>query len=111
MRDLGCRGRVGVMSVVILLSACRAGVAQLSAADNAFVTEAKRAAAKYRAQAAAIADGFRPIGVEFPAMGEHWVSLQRVMANTIDPTLPSVLIYVTVNGRPTLGGVGFTSLL
>lgn len=111
MKELGYRSRMALMSIVILVGAGRALFAQRWASDTGFVTAAKRAAAKYRTQDAAIADGFRPVGLEFPAMGEHWVSLQRVMANTIDPTVPSVLIYVTVNGQPTLAGVGFTDLL
>jgi hypothetical protein len=99
------------MSMLSSIVASPIATAQSSQRDAAFVAAAKQAAAKYRTQAAAVADGFRPVGVEFPAMGEHWVSLQRVMANTIDPALPSVLIYVTVDGRPTLGGVGYTDLL
>lgn len=105
------RGTAVVMSILSLAAAGPIATAQPSQGDAAFIAAAKQAAAKYRTQAAAIADGFRPVGVEFPAMGEHWVSLQRVMANTIDASLPSVLIYVTINGRPTLGGVGYTDLL
>ena len=44
-------------------------------------------------------------------MGEHWVNLARVMADTLDPAMPPVLIYVMVNGAPQLGGVAFTDLL
>ena len=80
-------------------------------ADSGFIIAAKRGAMKYESQAAALAEGFRPVGVEFPAMGVHWVNLARVMADTVDPAQPSVLIYVTVNGEPRLGGVAFTDLL
>ena len=80
-------------------------------ANTAFVAAARAGAARYRSRDAAIADGFRPVGVEFPAMGEHWVNLARVMADTLDPAMPPVLIYVMVNGKPQLGGVGFTDLL
>jgi len=103
--------RTTVLLSVLSLAMAVSVTAQIPERDAAFIATAKNAASKYRSQAAAIADGFRPVGVEFPAMGEHWVSLQRVMANTIDPELPSVLIYVTINGRPTLGGVGYTDLL
>jgi hypothetical protein len=102
--------------LVLMLSGLLAAVplrAQhaLSASDSAFFAAARRASMKYRAQDAAIVDGFRPVGVEFPAMGEHWVSLPRVMEDLIDPARPSVLIYVTVNGVAMLGGVGYTDLL
>ena len=80
-------------------------------ANTAFVAAARAGAARYRSRDAAIADGFRPVGVEFPAMGEHWVNLARVMADTLDPAMPPVLIYVMVNGKPQLGGVAFTDLL
>jgi hypothetical protein len=104
-------GVIVIMSILSSIMAASFAVAQTSPHDAAFIVAAKRAAAAYRTQDAAIADGFRPVGVEFPAMGEHWVSLQRVMANTIDPALPSVLIYVTIGGHATLGGVGYTKLL
>ena len=80
-------------------------------ANTAFIAAARAGAARYRSRDAAIADGFRPVGVEFPAMGEHWVNLARVMADTLDPAMPPVLIYVMVNGKPQLGGVAFTDLL
>jgi hypothetical protein len=80
-------------------------------ANTAFVAAARAGAARYRSRDAAIADGFRPVGVEFPAMGEHWVNLARVMADTLDPSMPPVLIYVMINGTPQLGGVAFTNLL
>jgi hypothetical protein len=109
---IGSDHRRAVMALITILSSTlRVGVAQTPQHDSAFVATAKRAAAKYRSQDAAVADGFRPVGVEFPAMGEHWVSLQRVMANTVDPAQPSVLIYVTVKGQPMLGGVAYTRLL
>jgi hypothetical protein len=76
-----------------------------------FIAEARAGTKRYADQETAIAEGFVRVGVEFPAMGEHWVSLARVMADTVDPARPSVLIYVTVNGAPRLAGVAYTDLL
>ena len=76
-----------------------------------FVSDARNGTRRYRSQAAAIADGFKRVGVEFPAMGEHWVNLQRVMQDTLAPARPSVLIYVNVAGEARLAGVGYTALL
>lgn len=76
-----------------------------------FVAQAREGTRRYRSQEAAIADGFKRVGVEFPAMGEHWVSLQRVMEDSLVPTRPAVLIYVNVDGAPRLAGVAYTALL
>ena len=76
-----------------------------------FVAEARAATQRYQRQEAAMADGYKRVGVEFPAMGEHWVSLPRVMEDTLLASRPSVLIYTTVRGRPQLAGVGYTALL
>jgi hypothetical protein len=99
-----------LLLVSIAASAVGAQTAHISP-DSAFIVAAKRGAVKYESQSTAIAEGFRPVGVEFPAMGVHWVSLPRVIADTVDPAQPSVLIYVTVNGKPRLAGVAFTDLL
>jgi hypothetical protein len=76
-----------------------------------FVARAREGTARFRDQQAAIDAGFRRVGVDFPAMGEHWVSLHRVMADSFDPATPSVLTYVRVGGVPTLVGVAYTALL
>lgn len=76
-----------------------------------FVAEARAATQRYQRQEVALADGYKRVGVEFPAMGEHWVSLQRVMEDTLLPSRPAVLIYTTVRGKPHLAGVGYTALL
>lgn len=76
-----------------------------------FLASAREGSARYRAPDAAIADGFKRVGTEFPFMGEHWVNLPRVLENEFDASRPSVLIYVnTVRGRE-LAGVGYTALL
>jgi hypothetical protein len=44
-------------------------------------------------------------------MGEHWVNLPRVLENRFDPARPSVLIYITAQGKRELAGVAYTALL
>jgi hypothetical protein len=44
-------------------------------------------------------------------MGEHWVSLERIMADSFAPRRPSVLTYARVGGLPTLVGVAYTAIL
>jgi len=85
------------------------GHADLS--PNDFVRIARAATARYASRDAAIADGFRRIGTDFPAMGEHWVNLPQVMADSFAPARPSVLTYIMVAGAPRLAGVAYTKLL
>ena len=76
-----------------------------------FLESARAGSARYRSADAAVADGFKRVGTEFPFMGEHWVNLPRVLENSFDASRPSVLIYVNgVKGRE-LAGVGYTALL
>jgi len=76
-----------------------------------FAAEARAGTTRYRDREAAIADGFRRVGVDFPGMGEHWVSLERIMADSFAAAEPSVLTYASVRGVPTLVGVAYTALL
>lgn len=83
----------------------------LAVAQRAFVAAARVATAKYHDQAAAVADGYRPIGPDFPAMGEHWINPRLLVKSRIDATRPQILEYATVDGQPTLVGVAYASLV
>jgi hypothetical protein len=83
----------------------------MSTTRERFVADARAGTAQYQNPSTAIADGFKRVGVEFPAMGEHWVSLSRVLENRFDARRPSVLIYITTHGKRQLAGVGYTALL
>jgi hypothetical protein len=76
-----------------------------------FIAAARAATTRYRSQDAAVADGYHQVGTDFPGMGEHWVNLAQVMADTFTATKPSVLTYVRVGGVPQLAGVAYTALL
>jgi hypothetical protein len=80
-------------------------------AQRALIKEARAGTARYQSVDSAIADGFKRVGVEFPAMGEHWVNLPRVLENRFNPARPSVLIYITTLGKRELAGVAYTALL
>lgn len=73
----------------------------------AFIESARAGTDKYRDQAAAIRDGYRRIGRDFPAMGEHWIRINLVFDGTFDASRPEVLNYVLIDGKPTLLGVGY----
>jgi hypothetical protein len=72
-----------------------------------FLARARAGTRRYRDRAAAIADGYRLIGPDFPGMGEHWIHLALVMRREFDAARPPVLEYATIRGVPTLIGVAY----
>lgn len=81
------------------------GVAPMDAALRDFLARARAGTAAYNDRAAAIAAGYRRIGLDFPSMGEHWVNTSLLLEGRFDPARPAMLAYATVGGRPTLVGV------
>jgi hypothetical protein len=75
--------------------------------ESAFIECARRGAAKYEDQAAAILDGYRLIGQDFPGMGEHWINISILFDGIFDPERPEVLSYIEVGGAPQLLGVAY----
>jgi hypothetical protein len=73
----------------------------------AFLECARAATEKYQDRQIAIRDGYRLIGRDFPAMGEHWIRIGLVFDGRLDPARPEVLNYVIVDGRATLAGLGY----
>ena len=97
-----------------MLAAVFALSSALTAADHggsapgdpsAFAERAREATARYRDRAAAIADGYRLIGDDFPGMGEHWIHIGLVFDGAYDPARPEILTYVTLAGTPRLLGI------
>ena len=97
----------------LALAGAPAAAQSAATADSveAFAAAVRASTERYRDRAAAIADGYRRVGPDFPSMGEHWVSIPLVVRDQIDPLRPAVLEYVTVAGRPTLAGVAYTQLV
>jgi hypothetical protein len=98
-----------LLSLVHGTAAAQSGSATVKLAD--FMASARAATARYRDQAAAMADGYRRIGPDFPTMGEHWLSSSIAVLPEVDPAHPPILEYVTVNGKPVLAGVAYTQLV
>jgi hypothetical protein len=73
----------------------------------AFIEQARAATGKYRDRAAAIADGYRLIGEDFPGMGEHWIHIGLVFDRRYDVSHPEFLTYVDLGGTPRLLGVAY----
>jgi hypothetical protein len=79
--------------------------ASTDSATTAFTAAARAGAERYRDRDVAIASGFRPLGMDFPSMGEHWVNPGKVMAGKFDPADPAMLTYATIRGKVVLLGV------
>jgi len=76
-----------------------------------FLARARASTARYRDREEAIFDGYRPIGDDFPGMGEHWIQIGRIFSRRVDAAHPAVLEYATIEGRPTLVGVAYALAL
>jgi hypothetical protein len=106
------RRRLAGLGIAALLGAALPGAAPAGAQQSprdssAFVRLAREAAERYEARSTAIADGYRRVGPDFPAMGEHWVQPGRLVSGRVDPASPPILSYVEVQGRPRLVGVAY----
>jgi hypothetical protein len=82
----------------------------LTAAARAQLDAARRATAALATPEAARAAGYRPVFGHVPLQGEHYVRLDRVLADTFDVERPPVLMFAPVDGRPTLVGVAYAYL-
>lgn len=112
------RSRASIAGAAIALlvapELCAQGAASprgVDAATARFLARARAATARYKSQDEAIADGYKRVGVEFPAMGEHWVHLGHVLEDSLLAERPAILIYVNIGGVPSLAGVGYADLL
>ena len=72
-----------------------------------FLARVRTATARYRDRGQATLDGYRPIGGDFPGMGEHWINIGILFADRFMPEQPPILEYATIDGRPTLIGVAY----
>lgn len=85
--------------------------AQSEPAARAFVAQAELAARRFPDPRAASAAGYRAVGPEVPAMGQHWVHPGLLNNGRVDPSEPEVLEFATIGGREQLVGVAYAILL
>jgi len=88
----------------LLLAGAGIGLAQDA---STFIERARTGTAKYQDQSAAILDGYRRIGRDFPAMGEHWIRVGLLFDGQIEPERPEFLTYIVVSGTPKLLGAAY----
>ena len=80
--------------------------------ETALLIQRMRAATEpFRDRAAAARAGYRRVGIDFPAMGEHWVNPGLLIRRGFDYDRPAILTYTMIDGRPTLTGVVLTVAL
>lgn len=84
-----------------------ADVSVSTPAFAAFVAAARAGTAPYHDRARAIRDGYRRIGSDAPAMGEHWVHPGLLLDGRFEPARPPILAYIVVKGKPVLAGVAY----
>jgi len=97
----------GLLLVAITLAYPPLVTPQEDHAVASFIESARAATTKYQDRSLAIADGYRQIGSDFPAMGEHWINIGLLFDGKFDPAHPEVLTYVVVSGKPQLLGVAY----
>ncbi|MFN2315965.1 MAG: hypothetical protein ABR551_03030 [Gemmatimonadales bacterium] len=101
--------------LVMLLALSTTGAAQApgdsAVAAREFVAQVREATVRYRDQAQAVQDGYRPIGPDFPGMGEHWISVPLLLEGGLDRRRPPILEYARLGGEVTLVGAAFAVLL
>jgi hypothetical protein len=107
--DVGQGERVGREKIakLALVSRFPQGIANLPIPLDSLIALAFDPTKRYADRNAAVDDGYRRVGADFPAMGEHWLNVRALRASTIDPAQPGLLIYATIQGAPRLLGVGY----
>lgn len=76
-----------------------------------FVACAREATDRYKDHGVAVLAGYRLVGTDFPAMGEHWINIGQVFDGIVDPRKPEVLNYIVVGGQRVLVGVAYANPL
>ena len=97
----------GLLLVAIMLAWAPLATPQDDHSVAAFIESARAATTKYQDRSVAIADGYRQIGSDFPAMGEHWINIGLLFDGKFDPAQPEVLTYAIISGKPRLLGVAY----
>ena len=78
---------------------------------HAFLDKARIAVRRYTSLDSAVVAGYRQLGGDLPSLGEHWIHPGLVMSGGIDPSRPSVLIYIRTPSGPVLAGAAWTKVL
>lgn len=103
--------RVAALATLWLPAVLSAQAPGDSTAVREFVATVREATARFRDRAQAVIAGYRPIGPDFPGMGEHWISVPLLLEGALDPARPPILEYAEIGGAMTLTGAAFAVLV
>ncbi|HVH09504.1 MAG TPA: hypothetical protein VM736_06885 [Gemmatimonadales bacterium] len=99
---------LGAAAALVALSlATPSWAARQDASVLEFLGQARTGTARFRDPTSALVAGYRPIGPETPAMGQHWLNPALLVEGRLDPASPQVLEYATIAGHRTLVGVAY----
>lgn len=100
-----------VVAGALLIGLCCTAHAQPRAVSSldSLGDAAAVAAARYADRRMAASDGYHRIGPDFPGMGEHWLHPSVLLSGRVSAEQPTLLMYATIAGKPTLLGVGFVT--
>ena len=100
-----------VVAGALLIGLCCTAHAQPRAVSSldSLGDAAAVAAARYADRRMAASDGYHRIGPDFPGMGEHWLHPSVLLSGRVSAEQPTLLMYATIAGTPTLLGVGFVT--
>ena len=78
---------------------------------GSFLAQLADAGRRFEDVGAAVTEGYRKLGPDFPGMGEHWIHPGLVIAGELDPGRPPVIGYTVVDGRRHLISFAYTRVL
>lgn len=87
------------------------GAAPGGAGAADFVAQAREAAERFAHAEEARLAGYRPLGPDFPGMGDHWVNSFLLMRSTLERGPPPILTYLATPDGYLFTGVAFATVL
>lgn len=106
MTTMPFRRCITIVAICVFSPACAVAQAPDALLDR-FTMRAESLSARFTDRRAAMGDGYRRLGTDFPGMGEHWLHGPSLISGQLDPAHPTLLSYATIGGKPTLVGIGF----
>jgi hypothetical protein len=95
------------ISHLALIARFPQGMRGLPITIDSVIAEAGRSSTRFTDRRVAVEDGYRRLGADFPAMGEHWLKVGALLQPDFDAEHPAILIYADIAAKPTLLGVAY----
>lgn len=82
-----------------------------SPAAECFLEDVRASVGRFEDPDEAILSGYRPLGPDFPGMGEHWLNGTLALRGHLDPESPPVLTFLETPEGRVLTGAAFLTVL